>query len=200
MRIPAHILTGPGLAGVTFSDPIPPDPGVSVDTAKQACAIAQGTWDDAAGGCRVPDYEAPPSWCGPFGGWIFDACTLPSAADLTKVSSYTAYKIAQKPVAACQITYRNGQMIPADPSCTTSGADAAQTIMTVATQQSQDLAAQNLNQVCGAAASSPQLTALFGGDLVCDLADPFHTKGWMIYAAIGVGAALVLSILMGGRR
>lgn len=218
MRVPAaHIGLGRfQLAGL--SDPVPPSDGVSVETARAACATAKGTWDAGAGGCRLPgegpniaavrDFSSCSWWkfTGPESCWNVPLFTpigaeLPTADDLAALSAYTAYKIAQKPVAGCQPTYSNGRMIPPPANCTTTGAQAAQTIMDTAQADAQ-------YQVAGAgceyaaALNHPVLSQVVGPSLACGLTDPFDADhyGWLVYAAIAAVGVVAVLMLMGGRR
>lgn len=201
------------LFGLGSSESVPASPGVSADAAKAACLAANGQWTPYAGysnlpgECLVQTGPDLPSWC----GWmplssLFSACKLPDATDLANISSYTAFQIGQKPVAGCQPTFDSttGQMIPADPNCTTSGAAAEQQAMNTAQSQSDDLIAKaGCNYA--AAVNYPLLSDMLSPSLVrmltnplgngCTAADGNPFPGWMLYLALGVGGFLLLNNL-----
>lgn len=199
MRIHAAHL---GLGAVVYTEPIGPSAGVSIARAKEACTIATGRWDDAAGGCRLPEARPAPSWCDwvPFSGSL-EACRVPSVQELESYGAYTAYKIAQKDKAGCPPTYKDGRMVPTAAGCETTGAEAAQQIMVVSNQSAVN-SVDSAGCEYQAALNHPTLTQLFGPAVACGVTDPFDKDhyGWLIYVVLGVGALLAVSIFVGGRR
>jgi hypothetical protein len=197
MRVAAHSIHGLGAVAML----VPPDPGVSIERAQRACAIAKGTWSTEGNGCMVPDVPSPPTWCDyvPFSTALFNECALPTADQLALAGSYTAYKIAQKDTAACQPTYVNGQLVPAAADCTTTGEQAAQEVMSTGAAQGTDLVTQAGPEYT-AALEHPWLSSIVGPAITNDLAHPFSSNGWMIYAGLAVGGLLIANLLFGGRR
>lgn len=190
---------------------VPPDPGVSVEIAKKACAIANGEWRESAGGCAIPDLREIPSWCSfvPFSDFSA-SCQPLSAAELATLGSYTAYKLAQKEQAAAQLVYNQetgrlqyGGYDPRDPGRReiVTGEEAARQVMETSQRQSQDLV-NKAGCEYQTSLEHPTLTAMFGPSIACGLANPFDPDhfGWLMY--LGVGAVVLLGgmMLFGGRR
>lgn len=149
---------------------VPPTHGVPLDTARNACDIAKGAWNEATGACGVIDAEVSPP-CG-FFSWMFGGCEAPgTAAELQAVDSgqYTNYKIAQfnPEIAAENVAANEASAVD-------------------------DITALRSDCAYRAVADYPTMSNALGPNLMCQLTDPFNSHGWLIYAALGFGAYLLL--------
>jgi hypothetical protein len=168
---------------------IPPDMTKDISLQQEVCTVAGGTWMNTPvpnSGCQVATGPSLPTYCNyiPFATSLFSECTLPTdPSQVADYSQYTVYKIGVQ-----------------------SGVDAA----TVAEAQAQKDAADSFNQGglddCNylAASASPTLSNTFGPDLARMLTNPSASgcsggyspiAGWLLYAAMGLGAFLLVTTL-----
>lgn len=168
---------------------IPPDLTKDIGLQTQACVLAGGTWMNTPvpnSGCQLNTGATLPSYCNwvPFATSLFADCALPtSPADLAAYGSYTDYKIGVQ-----------------------SGLDAEKAAVTQTQSDAVDIYNQNPDLTdCNyvAAAGSPGITQMFGPSVARMLTNPSgsnctgdYTSGWLLYAALGVGAWFLISNLM----